>query len=117
MDTEGNEIKDQDAEELASLARRYYATRFPNPRRIGCPPPGEIIKVVSERQAPDQALREHIFECSECFGEYRQAMAQRRSAPNETAWRNRLLLIVGLKLSATAAALVILILSSFFFIN
>jgi hypothetical protein len=113
MDTEENGIKDLDPKELESLAWRYYATRFPNPQRRGCPTPGEIIKVVSERQAPDEALREHLFECSECFGEYRQALAQCRPAPNEAACRKQLLLISALKLSATATALAIPILSSF----
>jgi hypothetical protein len=75
MDTGENEIKDLDAEDLAPLARRYYATRFPNPQRLGCPSPGEITKVAPRRRAPDQALRERLFKCSECFGEYRQALA------------------------------------------
>jgi hypothetical protein len=112
METEGNNIRDLDEEELASLARRYYAARFPNPQRIGCPFPGEIIKVVMSRQAPDEALREHLFECSECFGEYRQTLAQNRPAPEEAAWRKWLVLIFASKRSATALAPVILILSS-----
>jgi hypothetical protein len=119
MDTEGNKIKDLNAEELASRARRYYAERFPNPQRLGCPPPGEITRVVRQRQLPDQALREHLFECSECFGEYRQSLEQRQApATDENAWSERLARIwnrsrsIGvLKLSAAAAS-VILILSS-----
>lgn len=114
MDTEENEIKDLDAEGLTSLARRYYTTRFPNPQRLGCPPPGEIIEVVGRRQVPDQALREHLFECSECFGEYRQALAQCRPAPDEVTWRKRLASIGALKLSAAAMALLVLS-SPFFF--
>src|SRR5262249_17616695 len=112
METEGNNIRDLDEKELATLARRYYAERFPNPQRLSCPPPGEIIKVVISRQVPDEALREHLFECSECFGEYRQALAQSRPAPNEAAWRNRLVLIFASMRSATSPAPVILILSS-----
>src|SRR5262245_39903776 len=112
METEGNNIRDLDAEDLASLARRYYAARFPNPHRLDCPPPGEIIEVVMSRQAPDEALREHLFECSECFGEYRQALAQSRPAPDEAAWRKRLVLIFASTRSATALAPGILILSS-----
>ena len=112
METEGNNIRDLDEKGLASLARRYYAARFPNPQRLGCPPPGEIIKVVMSRQTPDEALREHLFECSECFGEYRQALAQSRPAPDEAAWRKRLVLIFTSKRSATALAPGILILSS-----
>jgi hypothetical protein len=115
MDTEENEIKDLDAEELTSLARRYYTTRFPNPQRLDCPPPGEIIKVVGRRRVPDQVLREHLFECSECFGEYRQALAQCRPAPDEVTWRKRLASIGALKLSA--AALTLLVLSTPFFFD
>jgi hypothetical protein len=89
MDTKENEIKDLDPEELTSLASRYYTRRFPNPRRLGCPPLSEIIKLVSERQAPGQALREHLFECSECFNEYYQGLAQCRPAPNAAAPRKR----------------------------
>jgi hypothetical protein len=114
METEGNSIRDLDAEELASLARRYYARRFPNPQRLGCPLPGEINKVVRSRQAPDEDLREHLFECSECFGEYRQTLADCRPAPDEVTWTKRLFSIVVSKRSATALAPVILILSSFF---
>jgi hypothetical protein len=68
-------------EELVTIAQRYYATHFSNPQRHGCTPPGEITKVVSMGRAPDQALREHLFNCSECFDEYRQALAQCRPAP------------------------------------
>lgn len=117
MDTKGNKIKDLDPEELESLAQRYSIRRFPNPQRFGCPPPVEIIKLVSERQTPGQALREHLFECSECFSEYYQGLAQCRLAPNEAAQRKRLLLIGALKLIATVTVLVILILTAFFFIN
>src|SRR5215475_12227078 len=112
METEGNNIRVVDAEELASLARRYYAARFPNPQRLGCPPPGDIFKIVGNRQAPDEALREHLFECSECFGEYRQALAQSRPAPDEAAWRKRLVKIFASKRPAMALAPMILILSS-----
>src|SRR5215475_6012071 len=112
MEIEGNNIRDVDTEGLASLARQYYAARFPNPQRLGCPPPGEIIKVVMSRQAPDEALREHLFECSECFGEYRQALAQSRPAPDEAAWTKRLVLIFASKGSAMALTPAILILSS-----
>ncbi|HKQ91096.1 MAG TPA: hypothetical protein VJZ77_10455 [Blastocatellia bacterium] len=113
METEGNNIRDLDAEDLASLARRYYAARFPNPQRIGCPPPGKIIKIVRSRHAPDGILIEHLFECSECFGEYRQALAECRPAPDEITWTMRLLSFLTSKRSATTMATVILILLSF----
>src|SRR5215510_3451333 len=81
IDTEENDIKDLDVEELAPIARRYYVTRYPNPQRHGCPPHGEITKVAPQGRAPDQAWREHMFKCSECFDEYRQALAQCQPTP------------------------------------
>jgi hypothetical protein len=56
-----------------------------------------------------------LFECSECFGEYRQALAQSRLAPDKISWKNGPVLIMALKLSA--AATLILILSSLFFVG
>jgi hypothetical protein len=119
MDTEGNNISNLDVEELASLARRYYGARFPNPQRLGCPPPGELIKLIGQRQIPDESLRAHLFECSECFGEYRQSLAQcRRPATDKSVWRNRLASIINgassagvLKISSALVS-AILILSS-----
>jgi hypothetical protein len=117
METEGNNIRDLDAEELASLARRYYAARFPNPQRHGCPPPDKTINIVRSRQAPDETLLEHLFECSECFGEYRQALAECRPAPHEVAWTMRLLAFLTSKRLATTMAPLILILLSLYIIS
>ena len=74
-----------DLDEIVTLARRFYATGFPNPDRSGCPAPGEIGKAVSSGRAPGKELREHLFECSECFSEYRQSLAQSRNERAE--WR------------------------------
>jgi hypothetical protein len=110
MGIEGNKIKQLDAEELTSLARQYYSARFPNPQRIGCPLQGEIVKLVEHQQVPDQALREHLFECSECFGEYRQALAQyRRSAPAKNAWRYQRVWILRISGASTVLVLSLLI--------
>jgi hypothetical protein len=118
MDTEENKIKYLDAEEMATMARRYYAARFPNPQRLGCPPAGEIIGVVRRRQAPGQVLREHLFECSECFGEYRQALAQCwQPEPEKSSWRNRLVSFVALKPSAVVTMTAVMILSWLLFVR
>src|SRR5215468_7685763 len=83
-----------DMDEMVILARRFYATGFPNPQRRGCPPPGGIVKLVSRRRAPSQDLREHLFGCSECFSEYRQALAQ---CQNEVVGWKWLISIITLK--------------------
>jgi hypothetical protein len=110
MDIEGNKIKYLDAEELTAIARQYYSTRFSNPQRIGCPPQGVIVKLVAQRQVPDQALREHLFECSECFGEYRHALAQaRQSASGENAWRYQRIWILRISMASTVLVLSLLV--------
>jgi len=98
-----------DMEEIVTFARRYYATGFPNPQRRGCPPPGEIMKVVSRRRAPDQALREHLFECSECFGEYRQALAQLRN--EVVGWKRLISGFTLMRVSTSAVILLLLVLA------
>lgn len=116
METEENNFNDPDAEDLTLLARRYYAARFPNPQRLGCPPPGEIVKVVKLGRVPDQTLREHLFECSECFGEYRQALAQSRPSTEEAPWRKRLISVFVSKRSLAMAPVILISLLLFFII-
>ncbi len=100
-------LDDLDAEELVKLARRKYAKDFPNSDRRGCPPAGEILKTVNARGIPDHSLLAHLFECSVCFGEYRQALAQRQDGGGE---RNRLVSIFSMRRVAAAGLFVLLIL-------
>lgn len=85
-------IADLTSEELIVHARQYYASGFPNPNRYDCPAPGVIADCVSNGLLPHDDLRTHLFTCSECFGEYRQALAQHRSAVAATPalWWDRL---------------------------
>src|SRR5262249_46305839 len=74
-----------------------------NTNRFGCPPSGEIDRVVGLREVPGQALREHLFKCSECFDEYRHALAQCQGPEREKdAWRNSLVSVVASRLDKVA---------------
>ena len=99
---------DLDLDGMVMLARRHYATGFPNPQRRGCPPSGEIVKVVGRGRAPNQSLLTHLFKCSECFGEYRHALAQYR---NEVGGGKRLVYISTL---TRGSAVAVVLLSLFF---
>lgn len=77
-------------EEFIDAASEYFATDFPNPERRGCPAPGAIDSLVDSGQIPAAELRAHLFECSNCLGEYREALATRRQriASSASWWRN-----------------------------
>ena len=66
-------------EELIHFARQYFATDFPNPDSIGCPPSETLVATVRAGVLPDEELTRHLFTCSVCFNTYRVALAQRRS--------------------------------------
>lgn len=77
--------------ELLGLARQHFSTAFPNPKRSGCPPRARLLTQARSGALPDEELRAHLFNCSECFEEYRAA----KTAPHaQTAgparwWRLR----------------------------
>lgn len=102
-----------EVEAVVASAREHFATAFPNPRREGCPAAGVIQTVVESERVPNDALQAHLFNCSECFNEYRTAvqtwrMEKQRAAKlgRRSAWElfgNWRTLV-----SAAAAALVLL---------
>lgn len=88
-----SEAAAQFAEDLSDFARRYYAKDFPNPARLDCPHPEFLASLLKAGRLPDDKLRAHLFGCSECFTEYREALAERRaqgSAAQRTRWWSRI---------------------------
>jgi hypothetical protein len=80
-----------DPEKLILVAQRHFANRFPNESRVGCPMPG-VIQAARHDLPPVDELRDHLFQCSECFNEYRETMRdhyQRRTASNTVALDRR----------------------------
>jgi hypothetical protein len=75
----------KDVEELISFARVYFATDFPNPSGGGCHKAVEIRNLISERSIPTDPLRQHLFECSNCFRVYSEMLAVRESSMREAA--------------------------------
>ena len=100
-------------EDLTEFARKYFAEDFPNSARDGCPPADTFDKLLAARGLPGEALRGHLFGCSECFREYAAALRRHRAeAPAVTvsAW-TRIARLVGRvpvpALAALTAALVL----------
>ncbi|HZF37553.1 MAG TPA: hypothetical protein VE715_01910 [Blastocatellia bacterium] len=103
-----------DSEKLILIARKHFATRFPNEQRAGCPAPG-VIRAARADQPPGDELRDHLFRCSECFNEYSAATRDYyQQTGGDTAagnWRTKLLNALSkwrLPLLASAAASLLL---------
>jgi hypothetical protein len=59
-------------DQLLNQSVEYFSTSFPNPTREGCPHP-ERLRALASSAAPVRGpLRTHLFECSECFREFRR---------------------------------------------
>lgn len=83
-----------DPEKLILIARKHFATSFPNESRAGCPEPGMIRGAPADRPPSDE-LRSHLFRCSECFNEYsakiRNYFQQTGSATATRVWWTKLI--------------------------
>src|SRR5215216_16314 len=82
----------EESEDLIAFAQGYFSSDFPNPDRVGCPTSGSLSALMRSGQLPGDELRVHLFSCSECFREYRNAMAAHRDlASTETiSWWDEL---------------------------
>jgi hypothetical protein len=96
------------AEGLTELARAYFAHDFPNPARHDCPERATLRASAQTGRLPDDALRAHLFGCSECFQDYRAA--RQVPAPVTSSWSDLLRARFTLKpaLAWTGAALLLL---------
>ncbi|MGH9832187.1 MAG: hypothetical protein ACREBD_12665 [Blastocatellia bacterium] len=106
-------------EELIEAARDYFATDFPNPERSGCPASGALRSIVHSGQMPTAGLRAHLFGCSECFCEYREALLERRQlavAPTTSRWRDSVAALLRWRAPLLAGAFVLLALGAGVFI-
>lgn len=78
------------AENFINTAREMYADANSNPPREGCFPAIEIRQMAISTKLPDDAVMEHLFDCSECFREYRRALAAAKdlNLENKKNWRD-----------------------------
>jgi len=113
---DNDDSSEREIERLITFGREYFATDFPNPARVGCPPPATLQTLARLGELPDDDLCDHLFGCSECFRAYRAALeAGRATAPAVAAswrseWRERLAAVFALK-HAFALAVILLAVS------
>lgn len=75
-------------EEIEKLGREYFASEFPNATRTDCPPRARLRESASSGSLPDDDLLAHLFSCSDCFREFREAVSATASVPKP--WWRRL---------------------------
>ena len=72
---------------LEKLLRETLAHGFPNPQRIGCPPPEALERNAEDPIHADASVSRHLAHCSPCYRAYarllRRQLAQmrRKSTP------------------------------------
>ncbi|MFN0112907.1 MAG: hypothetical protein ACKVZH_28945 [Blastocatellia bacterium] len=75
--------------ELIQFARNHFGANFSNPDRSDCPDRAKLDSLARSGHLPDDDLRTHLFGCSECFQQYRAALAESRQpsqAIPEASW-------------------------------
>lgn len=79
------------AENFTNAAREMYSTGNANPGRVGCFTNENIRQMAHSAKLPDDAVMNHLFDCSECFRAYRQAVQSAKNpaaAVAKSGWRN-----------------------------
>ena len=84
--------------------RKAVRGRFPNPNRLGCPPPEIIDALAHHTLSPDHPAAEHLVTCSPC---YEQFLATRRKIRRSRSLRMAGIAALIFALAGGAAYLVI----------
>ena len=89
MDTSNDERMSDFAGNFVNAAGEMYAEENPNPARAGCFSDLVIRQMAISAKLPDDSVMNHLFECSDCFREYRRALAAARQINLESkrSWR------------------------------
>src|SRR5215475_13368142 len=83
MKTNRNLEVRMDEARLVSFARSYLAVSFPNPERIGCPPPERLRRLAEQPTSGDLSITEHLGGCSPCFQQYQELLAKTGRKPQQ----------------------------------
>ncbi len=75
------------AENFLAAAEDIYADKEPLSDRHQCLSKDSIHKIIDSDALPDEKLRSHLFDCPECFTNYREALANKTSGTvNDRNW-------------------------------
>lgn len=76
------------AENFTNAARETYLNEHKNPGRVGCFTGEAIRRTANSGKLPDDSLMNHLFDCSECFREYRRALliSRETSSAEKSVW-------------------------------
>jgi len=84
----------------SELIRKFFATAFPNPDRVGCPD-GRVLWAIAKNTLPaDDPARLHLASCSPCFAEVQEA---RRELQKEASRRKKRALAVAAAVTIVGA--------------
>jgi hypothetical protein len=74
---------------MIEFSRKHHSTNFSNPERRDCPSRETLFAPIKSRTLPGRELRSHLRACSECFRDYRTALAAHRELVREPVMPRR----------------------------
>jgi hypothetical protein len=95
--------------DIVLWARRHIAADFPNPTRKDCPSSEILRNLINRGQFPDTDVKQHLLSCSNCFSEYRTALAARHQSDSATVDLNLSKPVFGARLALVFALLLLLV--------
>jgi hypothetical protein len=97
-----------DHDDILLWARRHIAAEFPNPTRKDCPGSELLSNLINRGQFPDTDVKRHLLSCSNCFSEYRTALAGHQGN-SATVDLNLSKPVFGVRLALVLALLLLLV--------
>ena len=75
-------------EKLRELGRKHFARDFPNPKRLGCPPKGELERLAENPCDANESVLSHISYCSPCYRDYSRSLQARKKKLRSKSGKN-----------------------------
>lgn len=101
----GNSLGEvQFAENFMAAAEKFYSNEKTISDRHLCFTEESIYKMVNSGILPNEDIRKHLFECSECFGKYRSALKNKSADTSRRRLWDRIFDLQAIKFVAAGAA-------------
>ena len=72
-------VTDPFEKKFLRILKRHLSRDFPNPKRIGCPPKQQLMKLAAMPQSVRDWVVEHLLICSPCYRAYSKILRKQKT--------------------------------------
>ena len=72
-------VTDPFEKKFLRILQRHLSSDFPNPKRIGCPPKHQLMKLAATPQSVSDWVVEHLLSCSPCYRTYSEILRKQKT--------------------------------------